>query len=102
MRCLRSANENLLPNSGERQSKVIEDRLCAVVNETLKHLGALTHCVHRAEVLAEEIQQFEPVVFDHNVGASVDFHSGNRRYLRATELIESYITGGHYQSLQIQ
>ena len=45
----------------------------------IEHLRSLAHGVHRYEVSAEKLEQFESVVFDGDIRATVHLHRRNQR-----------------------
>src|SRR5437867_5594750 len=55
----------------ERQSKILEDCLGALVDQALKHAGTLAHSVHWIKVLADKPEEFQRIELDRTIGLPV-------------------------------
>jgi len=64
----------------ERQAKTLKHSSRSVVDAALVHFRSVARRVHRAEILADEIQDLEPVVFHGDVRAAINLHRCDRRH----------------------
>jgi hypothetical protein len=54
-----------------RQPKTGEDRLRAVVDEAFEHPPPFAQGIHRTEIAAQKMQEFNPVEFHRHVGGPI-------------------------------